>query len=222
MLPAATFDAREAAERIGLPPLAPDGEALLHSIHAQVVQIWEQNSLADIDLLVTLANDGAARAVNAYPGDPAVPMNCTSGQLVTALGVATGAPRALALKRAEFLAQYVLGSLISSVQADWPHSAAYPRRTVTSVVNGTMGAEKVPMPRAAKADAEFSVSCFMQNRGTAKGSIECGDESLQWEYSGGVLGLPRPGHAAALGLTTEWVRVAVAAAMSSSTSKLAA
>lgn len=222
MLPVETFDPREAAERIGLPPLAADGEALLHSIHAQTVQVWEQNTMAPIDLLVALTDDGAARAVNAYQGDPAIPMNCTSGQIVSAIGIVRGAPKTLALKRAQFLAQYVLGSLISGVQADEPRGAAFPRRTVNSMVNGSMGIESVPMPPSGRDDAEFSVSCFMQDRGTAKGSIECGNESLHWEYSGGILGLPQAAKVEDLGLTPEWVRVAVTAAMSASVGKVAA
>lgn len=222
MLPVATFDAHEAAARIGLPPLAAEGEALLHSIHAQTVQIWETNALAPIDLLITLVDDGAARAINAHHGNPAVPMNCTSGQFVSAMGVLRGEPGTLALHRAQFLAQHILGSLISKVEADGPLATAYPQRIVNFMVNGRMGSESIAMPAPGPACAEFSISCFIQDRGTAQGSIECGGVGLPWQYSNGILGLPREAAVHALGVTSAWVRVAVAAAMSASTSMVPA
>jgi hypothetical protein len=217
MLPAATFDAHDAAARIGLPPLAADGEALLQSIHAAAVQVWTNNALAPISLLITLVDDAAVRAVNSYPGDPAVPMNCTSGQIETSMGVMRGKPRALAVMRAQHLAQFVLGATISSVDHMWAAGLTYPQQTVSFMHNGRMGREAAGMP-AMPSGAQFNISCFIQDRGDAQGSIDCHGGHLPWQYSKGVLGLPNSAAVEALGVDPSWVRVAVSAAMAVSTS----
>lgn len=222
MLPAATFEAHEAAERIGLPPLAADGGILLHAIHAETAKVWAANALAPLDLLSTLVNDGAARAVNAHPGDPAVPMHCTSGQIVTAMGVLRGEPRTLAIQRAQFLAQYILGSLISKVEPDGPNAPMYPRRKVSFMRGGTMGQNEAAMPAISQGNEPFSISCFIQDAGTAQGSIDRGDVSLPWQYSNGALGLKSADALKALGVNAGWARIAVGAAMSVSTSMVAA
>lgn len=219
MLPAATFDAHDTAARIGLPPLAADGEALLHAIHAAAVQTWTEHPLAPIELLITLVNDSAVRAVNGHPGDASVPMNCASGRIETAMGFFRGEPQALAVMRAQFLAQSVLGALISSVDPESPTGLMYPQRTVNFMHDSRMGSELAGMPSRPHTQEPFTVSCFIQDRGTAQGSIESGDSRVSWQYSNGVLGLPNSAAVEALGVSAAWVRVVVGAAMAVSTSR---
>jgi hypothetical protein len=221
MLPVMTFDAREAAARIGLPPLAADGEVLLQAIHAETMLTWQANTLTPMALLSTLVDDAAARAVNSYQGDPSIPMNCASGQIETAWGVMRGTPQDLAMKRAQFLAQFFLGMFISKVKDTDAHSKAYPRHRVNFMRDGEMGSELSPMPAAGPVPGQFSVSCFIQDHGTAQGSIECDGARLPWQYSNGVLGLPSAASVEALGVTAAWARVAVSAAMSASTATAA-
>jgi hypothetical protein len=217
MLLVTTFDARDAAARIGLPPLAADGEVLLQAIHAATTLTWQANTLAPMMLLSTLVDDAAARAVNAYQGDPSIPMNCASGQIETAWGVMRGTPQALAMKRAQFLAQYFLGMFISKVDGSDAHSMAYPRHRVDFMYDGEMGSELVPMPASDPIFSRLSISCFIQDYGTAQGSIDRDGARLPWRYSNGVLGLPNASAVEALGVSAAWVRVAVGSAMSAAT-----
>lgn len=218
MLPAATFDAHDAAARIGLPPLAADGEALLQSIHAATVKVWTEHTLSPLGLLVTLVDDAAVRAVNSYHEDPAVPMNCTAGQIETSMGVMRGKPRALAIMRAQHLAQFILGSMISSADPNGVSGMMYPPQTVNFMDDGRMGTVAAGMPAMSRGGDPFSISCFIQDRSAAQGSIDCGAARLPWQYSKGVLGLPNAASVEALGVDPAWVRVVVSAAMAVSTS----